>query len=467
MRGKRFVGAGTKEEPAELIFKRNNKTFLIASSLFFGITKDNISTDDARINFFLDGDSIFHPDIQMVYNINKKHVSLIRSNQGLSQAPFFDTYHKVNMFFEELSWYTDQPKIEFRMMEGNTQTVADFESQNFFRPDLYEKLRDPSGMSPLVEISKYCKSINSRDLLMDDLASFMRITSDELRPIIFRLATIGLVNLDVQTDKIHVEDKLFTFIENRSGKADYDVVDYHSEDPAKFATNDSTAKDNGVMDLGNYDISINGIRRVILSDSQSVIFFPDKRHMVLHRNREATFSGIVQAGRFAFFGKQFDFDYANFKIKMKNVDSLRLYANSYTKDSAGKYPVVPVKSLIRHLSGELIIDKTTNKSGIKSLKQYPILISDTNTFVYYDTKDIQHGVYKRDAFYFKADPFTIDSLGSFSNTRLHFDGTFASADIVPEMRETLKLQPDYSLGFVHDITARRHGFIQRQRKTLQ
>ncbi len=450
MRGRRFVGSGTKEEPAQLIFMRNKKPFLTTSSLYYGITKDNIMTDDARINFTLDGDSIFHPDIQMIYNIKKKHVSLIRSNQGLSQAPFFDTYHKVNMFFEELSWYTEEPKIEFRMMEGNTQTVADFESQNFFRPDLYEQLRDPSGLSPLVEISKYCKSINSRDLLMDDLASFMHITSDELRPIIFRLATIGLVNLDVQTDKIHVEDKLFTFIQNRSGKADYDVVDYHSEDPAKFATNDTTAKDNGVMDLGNFDISLNGIRKVILSDSQSVIFFPDKRHMVLHRNREATFAGVVQAGRFAFFGKQFDFDYENFKIKMKNVDSLRLYANSYTKDSGGKYPIVPVKSLVRHLSGELMIDKTTNKSGIKQLKQYPILISDTNTFVYYDTKDIQHGVYKRDAFYFKADPFTIDSLASFSNSRLHFDGTFASADIVPEMRETLKLQPDYSLGFVHD-----------------
>ncbi len=459
MRGRRFVGSGTKDEPAQLIFKRNNKPFLTTSSLFYGITKDNITADDARINFSLDGDSIFHPDIQMIYNISKKHISLIRSTQGLSQAPFFDTYHKVNMFFEELSWYTDQPKIEFRMIEGNTQTTADFESQDFFRPELYEKLRDPSGMSPIVEIAKYSKSINSRDLLMDDMASFMRITSDELRPIIFRLAIIGVVNYDVQTDRIHVEDKLFTFIDNRSGKADYDVLDYHSVDPAKRSANDSTpvndstVKDNGVMNLNNYDISLSGVGVVDVSDSQNVILFPAKRHLVLHRNREVTFAGSIRAGRFAFYGKQFDFDYADFKIKMKNVDSLRLYANSYTKDSTGKYPIVKVKSLIRHLSGELLIDKTINKSGLKSLKQYPILISDTNTFVYYDTKDIQNGVYKRDNFYFKQDPFTIDSLGSFSNSRLHFDGTFASADIVPEIRETLRLQPDYSLGFVHDATA--------------
>ena len=453
MRGRRFVGSGTKEEPAQLIFKRNDKPFLTASSLFFGITKENIMADDARITIAVDGDSIFHPDIQMIYNIDKKHISLIRSTQGLSQAPFFDTYHKVNMFFEELSWYTDQPKLEFRMIEGSTQTVSDFESQNFFRPDLFDKLGDPNGANPIGIIAKYSKSVNSRDMSVDDLASYMRITSDELRPTIFRLAIVGLVNYDVQTDRLHVEDKLFTFIDNKIGKADYDVIDYHSEDPAKYATNDSTAKDNGVMDLNTNDIAINGVKVIDLSDSQSVYCYPEKRHMVLHRNREATFSGTIRAGRFVFFGRNFDFNYTDFKIKLKDVDSMMLYANSFAKDSNGKSPLVRVRSTINHLSGELMIDKPTNKSGLKQLKQFPILISDTNTFVYYDRKSIQAGVYKRDNFYFKADPFTIDSVASFSNARLHFDGSFVSGDIIPEMRETLRLQPDTSLGFVHDIPA--------------
>lgn len=453
MRGRRFVGSGTLEEPAQLIFKRNDKIFLTASSLSFDITKDKILADDARINFLLDGDSIFHPDIQMVYSIDKKHVSLIRSDQGLSQAPFFDTYHKVNMFFEELSWYTDEPRIEFRMMEGSSQTTADFESQNFFRPELFQQLSDPNGVSPVVLIAKYSQMINSRDMSVNDLSAYMRITPEEMRPVIFRLAVIGLLNYDVQSDHIHLEDKLFTFIDNEKRKADYDVVDFHSEDPAKHADNDSTANDNGIMDLNNYDISINGVDRVILSDSQSVIFYPLKEHLVLHRNREATFAGEVRAGRFLFFGKHFDFNYDDFKIKMKDVDSMMLYANSFNKDSAGRSPLVRVRNTINHLSGELMIDKPTNKSGLKSLKQYPILTSDTNTFVYYDKRTTQNGVYKRDSFYFKADPFTIDSVASFSNSRLHFDGAFVSADIIPEMRETLRLQPDTSLGFVHDISA--------------
>ena len=55
------------------------------------------------------------------------------------------------------------------------------------------------------------------------------------------------------------------------------MVDYHSEDPAKYASNDSTARDNGVMDLNTYDISLNGVDKVIdLSDSQSVYCFRSK-----------------------------------------------------------------------------------------------------------------------------------------------------------------------------------------------
>lgn len=453
MRGRRFVGSGTKDEPAQLVFKRNDKPFLIASSLFFGITKSSITSDDARINILLDGDSIYHPDIQLIYSIDKQHVSLIRSSQGLSQAPFFDTYHKVSMFFEELSWYTNQPEMEFRMIEGSSQTTADFESQNFFRPELFEKMSDPNGPSPVVVLAKYSQTMNKRDMTVDQIASYMHITADEIRPVIFRFAIIGLVNYDVQTDKIHIEDKLLTFIDNELRKADYDVVDYHSQDPAKHPSGDSNVKDNGVMNLNNYDISINGVDKVILSDSQSVRFYPLKEHLVLHRNREATFAGEVRAGRFLFFGKQFDFNYADFKIKMKNVDSVMLYANAVTKDSSGKSRLVRVRNTINHLSGELVIDQTTNKSGLKPLKQYPILTCDTNTFVYYDKKSTQNGVYKRDSFYFKADPFIIDSVANFSNARLHFDGSFVSDDIIPEMRETLRLQPDTSLGFVHDIPA--------------
>ncbi|MGP8217275.1 MAG: hypothetical protein ACLQQ4_17035 [Bacteroidia bacterium] len=444
MRGRRFVGSGTTAEPAQLIFKRNNKPFFIASSVEYGITKDQIIADDASIVIHLnDTDSIYHPDIQMVYNIPKKHLSLIRTEQGLSQTPYFDTYHKVNMFFEELSWNTDEPKMEFRMLEGAAQSVADFESADFFRPELFDKFNDPTGSNVILTIAQYSKSVGGNDFLVSDIASYMHTTSDDMRPTIMKLATIGLLMYDIPNDKIHVEDRLKRFISNKMRKTDYDVLDYHSENPGRGV-------DNGIMDLLTNDITINGVKVIIVSDSENVYIYPKDQQVVLHKNRNSSFGGNVHAGRFDFYGKHFDFNYDDFKIKLNMTDSIRIQAESYETNSKGEHFLVPVKSVIEHVSGEIKLDYPTNKSGFKPYHQYPILTSDSNSFVFYNKKTVQNGVYNKDKFYFKLDPFVIDSLNRFSNAGLHFGGTFASADIVPEMRETLKLQPDYSLGFVHD-----------------
>jgi hypothetical protein len=444
MRGKRFVGSGTPAEPAQLIFKRDNKPYLIASSIEYGITKDQIIADDASIVIHItDTDSIYHPDIQMVYNITKKHLSLIRSDQGLSQTPYFDTYHRVNMFFEELSWNTDQPKMEFRMLEGAAQSVADFESEDFFRPELFNKFSDATGANIIMAIAQFSKSMQGNDFLVSDIASSMHTTSDDMRPSIMKLATVGLLMYDIPSDKIHVQDRLYRFISNRMHKTDYDVLDYHSENPGRGV-------DNGVMDLLTNDITLNGIKVIIVSDSENVYIYPKDQQVILHKNRNSTFGGNVHAGRFDFYGKHFDFNYDDFKIKMNMTDSIRIQAESYETDTKGEHYLVPVKSVIEHVSGEIALDNPNNKSGFKPYHQYPILTSDTNSFVFYNKKTVQGGVYKKDNFYFKLDPFVIDSLNRFTNTGLHFGGTFASADIVPEMREVLKLQPDYSLGFVHD-----------------
>ena len=65
-----------------------------------------------------------------------------------------------------------------------------------------------------------------------------------------------------------------------------------------------------------------------------------------------------------------------------------------------------------------------------------------------DKRSIYKGVYNRDKFYFKLDPFNIDSLDNFRNEGLRFEGNFSSAGIFPTFKEILTLQKDYSLGFI-------------------
>jgi hypothetical protein len=178
-----------------------------------------------------------------------------------------------------------------------------------------------------------------------------------------------------------------------------------------------------------------------------VVIYPKNQELVVHKNRNFDFAGRIMAGRFEFFGKKFDFDYDKFKINLDNVDSLRLRVESDDKDEFGKVQLKKVKTVIENVIGDILIDHPYNKSGSKSLAQYPVFNSVKNSYAYYDKGSILNAVYNRSNFYFQLDPYQVDSLDNFSNSGLIFDGTFVSANILPDIREKLSLQEDYSLGF--------------------
>ncbi len=148
-----------------------------------------------------------------------------------------------------------------------------------------------------------------------------------------------------------------------------------------------------------------------------------------------------------FYGKTFAFNYDAFKIDITDADSLRMAVRSREPNERGEYPLVKVKSVIEHINGDLLIDEPKNKSGYKNFSEYPIFHSAKDSYVYYQKRGIQGGVYNKDKFYFHLEPFTLDSLDNFSNAGLNFTGDFVSAGIFPQFKENIKLQKDYSLGF--------------------
>lgn len=54
--------------------------------------------------------------------------------------------------------------------------------------------------------------------------------------------------------------------------------------------------------------------------------------------------------------------------------------------------------------------------------------------------------------YFVIPPFEIDSVSSSDPNSIAFDGQFHSGDIFPEFEEKLRVMPDKSLGFEHQIS---------------
>jgi hypothetical protein len=440
MRGAKFVGSGSTANPARIIFRRDNVKFLEISARAFGMSKDKIVANPGMVKFFLDKDTIYHPGLSFTYQVEKRLVTILRGDDGLQKTPLLNTFHRFDMYFEQIVWQIDEPTLAFNFLPNNFQGEAYFESLDFYNRDKAEAIKVGEPISPIIRMIDYYNA-NKKEpsFTVVDFAKHIRYLANDLRPIIFKMAIFGLIYFNPETDVITVRQRLFDYAENARHKHDYDVITLHSVIPGK---------DNANMNLLNYDLSIHGVRQVLLSDTQKVFMFPRHGEITLKKNRRMEFSGTVASGKFEFIGKDFLFDYDQFKIGMKTIDSIKIYVESIEPDVNGNIPFRKVQTLIENVSGELRIDAPKNKSGYGKAPTFPSFQSFKESYAFYDKRQIFKGVYNRDKFYFRLDPFSIDSLDDFRNEGLRFNGTFSSAGIFPDFKETLTLQKDYSLGFI-------------------
>ena len=440
MRGAKFIGTGSPNNPAKIIFKRDDVKFLEISARAFGMSKDKIVANPGAVKIFLQKDTIYHPGVSFTYQVDKRLVTILRGDDGLQKTPFLNSYHKYDMYFEQILWNLDEPKMLFNFLPNNFQGEAYFESMDFYSRDKAEAISIGEQISPIIRlVDFYNQNKKQNTFSVVDFAKHIKYLATDLRPIIFKMAIYGLIYYNPESDMITVRQRLFDYVDNAKHKHDYDIITLHSV---------FQGKDNGEMNLLNYDITVHGVKQVLLSDTQKVFIFPRYGEVTLKKNRRVDFSGTVASGKFEFIGNEFVFDYEQFKINMKNIDSIKIYVESFEPDVNGNIPFRKVQTLIENASGELRIDAPKNKSGWGRSSTFPSFQSFKESYAFYDKRKIYKGVYNRDKFYFKLDPFFIDSLDNFRNASLRFNGTFASAGIFPEFKEVLTLQKDYSLGFI-------------------
>ena len=440
MRGPKFVGSGSAANPARIIFKRDNIKFLEISARAFGMSKDKIVANPGVIKFFLEKDSIYHPGLSFTYQVDKRIVTILRGDDGLQKTPFLNSFHKYDMSFEQIIWQIDDPVLAFNFLPNNFQGEAFFESADFYTREKAESIKGGETVSPISKMIEYYYSQDKTPTFsVVDFAKYLKYLANDLRPIIFKMAISGLIYFNPESDMITVRQRLFDYAENLKHKHDYDIITLHSVTPGK---------DNATMNLLNYDIMVHGVKQVLLSDTQKVFMFPRGGEITLKKNRRMDFSGTLASGKFEFIGKDFVFDYETFKVQMKTIDSIKIFVESFEPDVNGNIPYRKVQSLIENVNGELSIDAPKNKSGWGRAPTFPSFKSFKESYTFYDKRQTFKGVYNRDKFYFKLDPFSIDSLDNFRNEGLRFEGTFASAGIFPDFKETLTLQKDYSFGFI-------------------
>lgn len=441
-RGAKLYGTGTDEEKAICTFFKDDKPFIITKANTYIIRNDRISSDVVSTTVFYQNDSIFHPYIEMRYLDQSKELAFNRVDQGLYESPFFNSYHKLDMYFESLTWRIGSSTINFEMTKGFTKDAkADFSSSSRFNPYEFERLQGMDTRNPMYIIREHAKEKGSDTITVSSLAKHMTVEDYQVIGLLVALSGQGMIDYNENTKTAVLKDKFYFTLKAKGGITDYDVINFSSN------THDMS---NGVLDLDSFDLKLNGVQMIELSNAQGVYIYPYDEEITVKENRDFAFEGRIHSGLFDFYGKEFYFDYDNFKINLNNTDSMKFKMPTDQIDDYGRSQLTEVRTALEDVNGELFIDAPGNKSGKMKFPQFPIFKCDpkTNSFVYYDKPFIQGGVYDRNRFYFQVKPFTIDSLDNTSTSGLSFNGTFVSGGIFPEMEDSLMVQPDMSLGLV-------------------
>ena len=449
-RGGRFMGTGTLYEPASFHFNYRGRNAVTITSPSFTIRPDRISSTMSSLVIYVDEDSIYHPGLEIIYRDDTRELAAFTVQTGTGQSRFFNTYHGVDMAAEELHWNINEGKITLKTTAGMSgASEAYFESRDFYNRRNFDRMRGIDAVHPLFSIRQYSQRVGRRDITLEEYSRHLRISPDQVMMQLITLSNQGYIHYDIDKGEFRILDKLANTLMAFGGVRDYDVINFYSATQA--------GQPNAIIDLENFNLDVFGLQeRIQLSDSQFVFIEPDQGRITMQKNRSFVFSGMMRVGHFRFIVENAHFDYDQFSIDAPDIRSLTFSVRSFDPnefDRRGERRRYWVRTELTDLSGRIAIDDPRNKSGVKDFPRYPIFTCMTDAYAYYDSKDIHNGTYVRDNFYYKIDPFEIDSLATFSTEGFVLHGTMYSADIFPVLTPPLQVRPDYSLGFVYETPA--------------
>jgi hypothetical protein len=437
MTGARVLGSGTAFDDATIKIYRNDSLFITARGKSFSILKDRITTQKTAVSIYLSGDSIYHPNINMRYLDSSREFSLLRDEKGFSRAPFRNSFHQIDMYCEAIYWNIDTYEVNLRMVRSISETgEAFFESKDYFSDIRYMRMQGMSDLHPLIKLRNFGRDYKSNTFFIAEYAKYLRTDAASVTAQLLSFSQDGFLAFNQDDETVTLNDKLFHYITAYTGRSDFDVIRINS-----------TAPINARLNMNNFDLHLFGVERIPLSNKKNVVIHPNNQQVTMKKGRDIYFDGRIESGLFDFFGKEFFFNYDQFKIELLQTDSMSFRVRSLEPDSRGNYPLVRVQTVLEGINGELLVDHPRNKSGQMPYPRFPIFNSNNESFVYYDRESVQEGVYNREDVFFKLIPFSIDSLDNATTNNIAFDGVFISTGIFPDFYDYLTVQQDYSLGF--------------------
>jgi hypothetical protein len=455
LRGLAVYGYGNDQEPARVtVFNKKRQRVYNGSGQLFVIKHEkSIVAEGVESKMFMDGDSLFHPAVGFRVEIPEQIIHLTRGVKGNERNPFYSSFYNMNLDVEKVTWYLEKDSLDIGsrvgVIKGVEQTVS-FESNKRFDANEYSKIQNISSKNPISTLMTLDKEKGNTGFVTDN--DFAKALSDKfdyssIQTLLAEMVAKGFINYYFDKHIIQVREKLTHYALASQGKKDYDYINIQSVSGGA----------NAQLNLKTKETLIHEVDKLEFSRKQRVATIPDKREIHLLKNRDMRFSGKLYAGFALFEGQKMNFEYDKFQINMDSVKHLDFYlpTASETKDEkTGAPKAEPMTSTIEYVSGVLLIDAPNNKSGKEDLPTFPSLQTKEPSFIFYDYKQTQNGVYKRDSFSFKVDPFPFNGLDKYKASDLRFKGEMRPALIFPPFKETVLVRDhDKSFGFVHKTPA--------------
>lgn len=452
LEGTTVYGYGSKERPAFLSINDKNtskRLFNGYSELFTIRSGEKIVSQRTRATLYFDQDSMYHPSADVRFDILEHTLQMKRGTKGSDRNPFYSSMHSMNIETDKIKYYIGSDSIvigEKDKMLNRRVEPAIFESTQFFNENDYHRFQNISTTNPIA-VMRAVAEREGNILSAHDLAKKLnsRYSVENIKSLLYDLVSKGFINYDPDTEMVEIKEKIYHYANSSVKKTDYDALQVISE----------SEENNGSFNLKNKVLQINDVKSVIFSDIQKTAAKPFKKKIFLNKNRNMDFDGALFSGFSIYEGKGFHFNYDKFNITMDSVRYLDLYVpTGVMNEETGQEEALSIASRIEHLSGILLIDAPENKSGREELPMFPSLQTKEPSYVYYDKNTAQNKVYTRDSFYFELIPFSFNSLDKFTKADVAFKGKLVSADIFPDIQETIAIrEEDQSLGFIHQTPA--------------
>jgi hypothetical protein len=398
-------------------------------------TDSLITSDFVSFTSLIQEDSIYHPAVRLHYNLNNKDLRLYKQlNGGFRNAMFSDTFHEMDIRCDAMKWNLETGKMDFYIIAGKSEIPAFFESFNYYNADRLRELSNIAGFNPLIFLGNYVYTKRKNQFKLFEIEDKIAKTPSQIRSGVNIARQMGFIDYDPYTDNYSLSRKGLHYYKAATRRGDYDDL--------VFTSVAEGGNDNASIDRNSNSLDIAGNQEFKLSDSLGIRFLPRNQSLKMEGSKSFKFEGEVVVKNYRIIG-DFEVDYERFLVNLNRIDSItftpiEIYNKGGRAEIGGH--------MVYGKTGILFLNSPDNKSGRKSLPQYPRLLIPDGVTVKFNESFRKEFAYNDDVF-FKIDKIDHDSLNL---VNLAYEGMFSSGGIIPPIRETLISMPDTSIGFIHN-----------------